>query len=154
MPRKFLLCQSQETNKVGCFQYTVHTCSGQLAQKLGCNVLFRRAVNAEPVVVSLVRSHEITKISSDNLSMILNMYNSKLRKNATKTQKIRTLLSLAVITDSVSKETIDGLVALLDKLDEQRKKKNASTNPDDDEDEELEERMRFGKPIETQHCKA
>ena len=117
------------------FEYTVHCCSGLLAGKIGSNLLLRRAVRPTPLVVSLVLTHAILKITSDGLSKILSAYGGRLRKNASKTQKIRSISELSVVKDAVPKEKLDELLKLCDELDEARRKKSAREDDTDDSDD-------------------
>ncbi|CAE7946240.1 unnamed protein product [Symbiodinium sp. KB8] len=105
--------------------------------QLGSSVLFRRCEAAKPLLVWLMSSHGIVKVLSEALSRILSSYGARLRQNASKSQKIRTLMKLPVVQEGCSSESLAALDKLLTAMDDKRRKK-AKQNEEDEEEEEPE----------------
>ncbi|CAE6921500.1 unnamed protein product [Symbiodinium sp. CCMP2456] len=121
--------------QVQCYDWTLHVCEPRIADKLGSAVLFRRCEAAKPLLVWLMSSHGIVKVLSEALSRILSSYGARLRQNASKSQKIRTLMKLPVVQEGCSSESLDALDKLLTAMDDKRRKKTKQTEEDEEEDE-------------------
>ena len=121
--------------QVQTFEYSVH-----LGQE---GYLLRRSLDPVPLLAGLIISTGILQLTSDALSRILDESQCKLRKNATKTQKIRAICSLDIVMQHVKKACISKVLALCDKLDEKRVQKTAAqdTEEDDEEDEDVATRL-------------
>ena len=126
--------------QVQCYDWSLHVCEPRIADKLGSSVLFRRCEAAKPLLVWLMSSHGIVKVLSEALSRILSSYGARLRQNASKSQKIRTLMKLPVVQEGCSSESLAALDKLLTAMDDKRRKK-AKQNEEDEEEEEPEARF-------------
>ncbi|CAE7566035.1 unnamed protein product [Symbiodinium sp. CCMP2592] len=122
--------------EVQCFDFSVHCCDVKLATKLGTSLILRRALKAMPLLVSLIASRGILKITSDCLSRMINCYGQRLRKNASKSEKIRTLMRLPIVREALSEENLAKLEQILSDLDAKRRQK-CSDAEQDEEDEEV-----------------
>ena len=88
-------------------------------------------------MVALIFNRSLLKVTSDGLSKILTVYSSRLRKNASKTQKIKNICQLPIVSELVPKERIEELIKLCEELDAARRKKSAQTPDDEESDENL-----------------
>jgi len=79
---------------------------------------------------------DIFKLTSDCLSKVLAAYNVRVRKNCTKTSKIREIAKLGIVEQHVSKKNLEKVLKLCEELDERRRKKASSSNEDDPEADE------------------
>ena len=96
-----------------------------------------------PLLVGLIKSQEIVKLTVDSLSWLLSAYQIHCRKNASKTQKIRFLLAVPDVAARCTEEELTSLKSLLDATDEKNKRR-AKSGPDAaDRDDDLEEDRRF-----------
>ena len=74
-----------------------------------------------PLLVGLIKSQEIVKLTVDSLSWLLSAYQIHCRKNASKTQKIRFLLAVPDVAARCTEEELTSLKSLLDATDEKTK---------------------------------
>ena len=138
----FFLCTRQAWPlKVQCFDFSVHCCDVKLATKLGTSLILRRAKEARPLLVSLIASRGILKITSDCLSRMISCYGQRLRKNASKSEKIRTLIRLPMVREALSEENLAKLEQLLSDLDAKRRKKCSEAEQDEEDEEGPEARL-------------
>ena len=100
--------------------------------------MLRRGRRPQPLVVALVLNGQILKVTADGLSRILQAYNSKLRKNSSKTQKIRTICKIAVVKELVPAETLQELERKCDEMDAARRKRASQGEAEDEDDENME----------------
>ena len=123
----------------------MHVCAGRLATKVGSNLLIRRAHRATPLVVALILNQGILKVTSDGLSKILTAYGSRLRKNASKTQKTKSICQLPIVTELVPKEKIDELLKTCEDMDAARRKRSSQRADDEESDENVEAARAYTK---------
>ncbi|CAE7474302.1 unnamed protein product [Symbiodinium microadriaticum] len=134
-------------SQVACYSYTVHCCSNALASKFGSSIIFRRAAQPKPLVVQLILSRDICSATSENLSKILNIYGSRLRKNASKTAKIKAILKLDAVKNYISEQDAKDIEKKCDEMDVKRRARSANAEQDEDEDEEQPEAFEMnGEP--------
>ena len=126
---------------MACYSYTVHCCSNALASKFGSSIIFRRAAQPKPLVVQLILSRDICSATSENLSKILNIYGSRLRKNASKTAKIKAILKLDAVKNYISEQDAKDIEKKCDEMDVKRRARSANAEQDEDEDEEQPEAL-------------
>lgn len=117
--------------QVQTFEYSVH-----LGQE---GFLLRRSPDSLPLLAGLIISGGILQLTSEALSRILDESQCKLRKNATKTQKVRAICSLDLVLQHVKKACISKVLALCDKLDEKRLQKTGAQDTEQDEEDEEDE---------------
>eukprot|EP00439_Symbiodinium_sp_Y106_P024012 s1198_g2.t3 len=126
-----LTCIMYGADKVQTFEYSVH-----LGQE---GFLLRRSPDSLPLLAGLIISGGILQLTSEALSRILDESQCKLRKNATKTQKVRAICSLDLVLQHVKKACISKVLALCDKLDEKRLQKTGAQDTEQDEEDEEDE---------------
>ena len=105
------------------FQYTVHFVQGPLAEKNGGCILIRRSLAGEDVVLYMIRTGEITSVTSENLSKLLQLEGAAARKTISKAAKIRHLMKLTRVKDNLSSDILAGLETKLQEME--KKGKNA-----------------------------
>lgn len=86
-----------------------------------------------------MRSRDIFKLTSDCLSKVLSAYNMHVRKNATKTSKIREIAKLGIVEQHVATHYLEKVLKMCEELDERRRKKASATHADDMEPEDEDE---------------
>ena len=116
------------------FTYSIHWAEGTLTEKIGSCLWIRRSVQGCTILVQLVNTGAIVNSSSEVLSILLKQQNMAMRKNATKTAKIRQLLKASSVVEQCSKDQISKLEGLLSELEAKRNKKNGAEHEDMDED--------------------
>ena len=117
------------------FQYTLHFVQGQMAEKNGGCMLIRRSCAGQDVVLFMIRSGDITTLTSDTLSKLLHLEGAGARKTISKAAKIRHLMKLNRVTENVPSEFLVGLETKLQEMEKKRKNKN-ETEKSAREDEE------------------
>lgn len=127
---------------MGCFAYTVHRVSNSFASKLGSCIVFRRSAEPTPLIVHLVLSRAICTVSSENLSKMLQIYGSRLRKTASKSLKIKTILKLDEVKNLVSERDVQDIEKMCEEMDAKRRGRSAAAE-DEDEDDEQHEALRM-----------
>ncbi|CAE7852610.1 ASAH1, partial [Symbiodinium microadriaticum] len=120
--------------KVQVFPYTMHWVEGSLATKLGSCCLLRRSVAGRSLLLDLILTGEIVKVTSESLSKMLKIQDVSCRKNATKSAKIKALLEQPSIKEAVAQERIVELLAILKDLDDKRRKKKPEDEDEGDRD--------------------
>ena len=99
--------------------------------------MLRRSFGGQTLLLSLMQSLRILSITSDALSKLLHMHGMAMRKNATKTCKIKALLKLEQVQQQLPSEIRERIEKLLAEADEKRQqKKSLTANGENAEDEE------------------
>ena len=126
------------SKKVRVFKYTQHFVEGKLSEKIGTCCLFRRAVEGRDVVIFLIESGGMTKLTSDTLTRLLEMHGSSARKNLTKANKIRHLMKLPIVQGQVSADDLATLEQQVQAMEKRNKRKaNAEQLQENDEEAHL-----------------
>ena len=128
-----LLCLRKQ---VEVFGFSIHWLSGKMADKIGFSCLLRRSFAGEPLIVALVRSHDILKVNTENLSKCLATYGASCRKVATKCNKIRHILKLGVLKDRLSQQEVSELEAKMLQIEQRRRKAAKEGDKVEEDDEE------------------
>ena len=124
------------------FDYTLHVCDGRTAELVGTRLLFRRSFTSCPILAALIKNKGIVKISVEGLQKMLDFYKCHLRKNTTKSTKIRELMRLGQVQSFTTAEQREKIEKMLAEMDARRnKRQNASSDPANEED-----------PDEAVHC--
>ena len=85
--------------------------------------------------MGLMMNMQILQASADSLQKMLSCYNKPGRKNSTKTHKIRTLMALDVVKQTVPADTLEKIEKACVAMDEQRKKRSSRQAHNDDVDD-------------------
>ncbi|CAE7789951.1 unnamed protein product [Symbiodinium sp. CCMP2592] len=114
------------------FEYTVHVSPASMESKCG-GILLRRGPQAYSLLVHLFISGSIMNITSAALSEILIDYECRMPKNSSKHAKIRKLMTLADVKESLSDEGVAQMEAKLQEIEKNRsaKKKEKEQETDD-----------------------
>ena len=135
--------QSQSPSmQVQVYDYTIHWLRGDLTRKMGSCCMLRRNFSGCSILVYLMRTTAILKISAEALGHFLSYHRISIRKSSTKAAKIRALMKAPEIQEKCSQEILDRMEALLVAIEERRNKKagNKDVLPEDmDEDAEKDE---------------
>ncbi|CAE7822915.1 unnamed protein product [Symbiodinium sp. CCMP2456] len=118
---------------VRCFKYSLHVAVGSWTEELDCNVLLRRAMQSVPLIVRLVETGEVIKLTAECLSQALEAYGANVRKNTTKTQKIRAICKLGIVQQHVSQACVETVLQTCQDLDEKRRKRTGSKSQQEDD---------------------
>ncbi|CAE7358907.1 hemA, partial [Symbiodinium sp. CCMP2592] len=118
------------------FDYTLHWATGPLVMKVGLACFLRRSMQGVSVLVFLMKTAAILKLTSDNLSCLLQRYDVVTRKNCTKSFKIRQLMKVQEVTAACTAEQLESLDQKLNELDAKRRK-DKSAQKDDGSDQEV-----------------
>ncbi|CAE7513660.1 unnamed protein product, partial [Symbiodinium natans] len=118
------------------FDYTLHSACSRLTAKLDNTLLFRRSMSGHTLLTSLMRDKTILKVNSDVLTKLLDNCGVRIRRNSTKSAKIRGLMRLPEVTAFCRPEELEDLEKALEEHDKRRRKKRGGDNDDGDEDEE------------------
>ena len=118
------------------YGYSIHWVQGKIIEKLGTSLLLRRAVSGEPMIVAMMRSHEILKINTDTLSKCCSCYGINCRKLMSKNNKIRALMKLPMVSNAINEDALAALEARLKEIEEKRKKKSTEEPKNNEEDED------------------
>ena len=129
---------SRDSAEVGCFAYTVHCVSSGIASKLGSCIVFRRSAEPMPLAVHLVLNRAICSVSSENLSKMLLIYGSRLRKTASKSLKIKTILKLDEVKNLISESDVQDIEKMCEEMDAKRRSRSAAAEDEDEDDEQAE----------------
>ena len=122
---------------------------GSWTEELDCNVLLRRAMQSVPLIVRLVETGEVIKLTSECLSQALEAYGATVRKSSTKTQKIRAICKLGIVQQHVSQACVQTVLQTCEDLDLKRRKRSGSKSQQEDDgkedsdEDELEEASHF-----------
>ena len=122
--------------KVQIFDYTMHWTRSKLVEKIGTCAVIRRARTGDNILVGMIKNHAILKVTSATLTNLLLHYGGSIRKLTSKNSKIRQLMRLQMVQDSVSQQDLDELESKMILIEERRKKKNTDDQPEDDEEDE------------------
>ncbi|CAE7425658.1 unnamed protein product, partial [Symbiodinium sp. CCMP2456] len=122
-------------NKVQVHQYSLHFCDADASESVGSNLILRRSLKPDPLLVALMRTKGIVKLTVDGLARLMQEHQLPARKTMTKSARIRELMRLSAVRDSLASEELGELETLLTKMDERRLKRTAK----EDEDEEAED---------------
>ena len=109
---------------------------GTLAEKLGFSWTLRRSKNGYSLLVSLMMTHEIIKLTIENLQHLLDAYGVSVRKTSTKSFRIRQLMKLDLVQEACGDILLQELEEKLTKLDKRRNNKNETREQEEDECEE------------------
>ncbi|CAE7884576.1 hemA, partial [Symbiodinium necroappetens] len=121
---------------VRCFKYSLHVAVGSWTEELDCNVLLRRAMQSVPLIVRLVETGEVIKLTSECLSQALEAYGATVRKSSTKTQKIRAICKLGIVQQHVSQACVQTVLQTCEDLDLKRRKRSGSKSQQEDDGKE------------------
>ena len=141
-PAVMIVRFSKHAKQVQIFDFTMHWVQGRLTSKLAASLLFRRGLHGHTLLAALIRDHRILKVTADGLSKLLDAYAVRMRRNSSKSAKIRGLMA----TDEIREFCTDEELAALDKaLDEHDKKRRKMKVPDnvDGEEEDAQEATRL-----------
>ena len=106
--------------------------------------ILRRAYEGDSLLLTLMKTSLILLASSDSLTQLLRMHGLQLRKNSTKSAKIRALMKLESITKHCNEQILAKIEAALQANDEKRRKNQKGTTTEAaDEDEEIDEATRL-----------
>ena len=125
--------------QVTLFEYSIHWAQGDLTEKIGSCIFFRRSKEGSSILVHMVKTGSIMMAQSDVLSVLLKMNNVAMRKNATRAAKIRQLLKVPSIQNSFGKSDLEALETKIKEMETRRNNKNAATKEGDEPEEENEE---------------
>ena len=117
------------------FDYTLHFCKGALAAKLDTSCLARRSVEGNSLLVALFQKLGIVKVTVESLSELLAAYKVPLRKNASKSAKVRALMQVPEVQKACSPETLQRVEKMLQEMDQRRNKKSMADAEKEQEDE-------------------
>ena len=108
------------------FTYTEHFLEGKLTAKIGTHCIIRRSQDGEDIMLFLIKHGDVLKLTSDTLTKLLHAHGESVRKNMSKTNKIRLMLKMDHVKNNVSSERIQAIEQHLDET-EKRNKKRKST---------------------------
>jgi hypothetical protein len=114
----------------------VHTCAGDLEQKLGCGIMLRASQKEWALVPFLVESKSVLQLTNDNLQHLLQYLNMPCPKSTTKAWKIRRIMMHETVKGACS---ADILAEIEQKLvdEENMRKKRKRSDPENDENEAI-----------------
>ena len=110
--------------KVQVFDYTLHVCDGKTAELMSTRLLLRRSPTSCSILAALIKNHGILKISVEGLQKMLDFYKCHLRKNTTKSTKIRELMRLPEVQNCTTEQHRNKIEKLLTEMDAKRNKKH------------------------------
>ena len=116
------------------YDYSVHWADGPLTEKIGSSLFLRRSARGCKILVHLVKSGGILSITSECLSVLLKLENMPLKKNATKTSKVRCLLKANSVVQECSKDELSKVELAVSQLEAKRNKKNATEAEEPEEE--------------------
>ena len=116
-------------------QYSLHFCDADASESVGSNLILRRSLKPDPLLVALMRTKGIVKLTVDGLARLMQEHQLPARKTMTKSARIRELMRLSAVRDSLASEELGELETFLTKMDERRLKRTAK----EDEDAEAED---------------
>ncbi|CAE7273237.1 unnamed protein product [Symbiodinium sp. CCMP2592] len=118
------------------FSYTIHFVGPRLCDKLGCAAVLRRSASGQTLLVWMIRSKDIVKLTSETLSQWAAEYALQLRRNSTKSAKIRALCQLPAVAAACTPAELKALDDLLNEIDEKRRKRTKAGEAEHQEDDE------------------
>ncbi|CAE7850889.1 unnamed protein product, partial [Symbiodinium sp. KB8] len=104
--------------KVQVHQYSLHFCDVDTSEKIGSNLILRGSLKPDPLLVALMRTKGIVKLTVDGLARLMQEHQVPGRKTMTKSARIRELMQLSAVKDSLASEELAELETLLTKMDE------------------------------------
>ena len=104
------------------YDYTCHSTTASLADKMGCSLFLRRSKEGHSCLIALLRSLDIFNISSDCLTHLLKAHHVNMRKTATKLCKIRALAKVDSVMKDLTPEQATALETKLVELESKKKK--------------------------------
>ena len=116
------------------YDYTCHLTTGNLADKMGSCLFIRRSLKGHSCLISLLRTMNVFKVSSDSLSHLLKAHHVSMRKTATKICKIRELAKLDTVMKDLTPEEATALENKLQEMESKKKKKDDKDNEENMED--------------------
>ena len=119
-------------------QYSLHFCDVDTSEKIGSNLILRGSLKPDPLLVALMRTKGIVKLTVDGLARLMQEHRVPGRKTMTKSARIRELMRLSAVKDSLASEELAELETLLTKMDERRLKRTPKED-EEDEDEDPED---------------
>ena len=131
--------------------FTIHWTKGAITRKMGTCCILRRSFEGCSILVWLVKSTKILNVSGEALEKFLKYNNLNVRKNSTKSAKIRALMKLPQIVQECQQSTLDRLEALLVAAEERRSKKNTTSQKDEDQEDEM-EKDEAENPMNDSYC--
>ncbi|OLP72363.1 hypothetical protein AK812_SmicGene48216, partial [Symbiodinium microadriaticum] len=131
--------------KVQVHQYSLHFCDVDTSEKIGSNLILRGSLKPDPLLVALMRTKGIVKLTVDGLARLMQEHQVPGRKTMTKSARIRELMQLSAVKDSLASEELAELETLLTKMDERRLKRTPKED-EEDEDDDPEEPMDLHDP--------
>ena len=118
------------------FDYSLHIPNETMASKTG-NVIVRPGCSGQSVLIWLLRSGEIIKLTSSVLSDIIGSHDIRMPKNSSKNAKIRKLMAMNLVKETMSEAELNTLESQLKEQEASRKKKKEEEeNNDDGSDQE------------------
>ncbi|CAE7442053.1 unnamed protein product [Symbiodinium microadriaticum] len=122
--------------EVEVFSYTIHFVGPRLCDKLGCAAVLRRCEAGQKLLVWMIRSKDIVKVTSESLSQWAAQYGLQIRRNSTKSAKIRALCQLPDVTAACTPAELKALDDLLNEIDEKRRKRTKASEAENQEEDE------------------
>ena len=89
-----------------------------------------------PVLATLVKTGSIVKATAEALHRLLLHYDVSIRKNTTKTAKVKELMKLAVVIDHTTSHERQRIEETLAEMDSKRNKRQSAQAADADAEEE------------------
>ena len=108
--------------QVEIFEYTIHVSPASLECKCG-GILIRRGSKPYSLLVHLFISETILSITSAALSEILTAYEARMPKNSSKHAKIRKLLTLADVKETLGDHGVARMEQKLQEIEKSRSSK-------------------------------
>ena len=118
------------------FPYSLHVSDAATAERCGARLLLRRSVQGLPMLAAIVKSADVVKASADALQRLLTHYQVALKKNSTKSAKIKELLKLEIVLKYTTTEERQTVLDILTAMDNKRNKRQATACQEVDADEE------------------
>lgn len=84
----------------------------------------------------MIRSKDIVKVTSESLSQLAAEHGLQIRRNSTKSAKIRALCQLPEVTAACTPAELEALDELLKEIDEKRRKRTKASEAENQEDDE------------------
>ena len=123
-----LVCLRAPQVKV--FEHSLHVLNATMSAKMGCCLVFRKALHAHSLLSYAVQTASILRLSNDSLEHLLAWQSIRIAKSSTKATRMKKLLE----TDEVKKKcTSQAIQRILDALAEQEEKRKKKDHHEEDQ---------------------
>ena len=122
--------------EVQVFEHSMHVLNATMSAKMGCCLVFRKAVHAHSLLSYAVQTASILRLSNDSLEHLLAWQKIRIAKSSTKATRIKKLLESEEVKNKCTSEAVQRILAALAEQEEKRKKKE-----NHEEDQNLEARI-------------